>query len=262
MTSGSSDPAPSGAYAIRSVERVCDILDLLQSCPEGVSLQVVADSTGLPRSSAFRYLATLESRGYTSRGNKGGYLLGPVFRPLQERRIDELAAIARPLMQRLSEATGETINLGILRGTRVSYVELVESQRQVRLAAKVGDRDYVHCTALGKAIAADLSTGEVRRILDVEGLPRRTRATITDAGEFFDALKQVSYQGYAVDHGENEADGYCIAVSLPDLGFRGAVSYSAPANRHPEQQTAQVADKLRRLVSEIATTLESLPSWR
>lgn len=257
--SGSLSPS---SYSIRAVERVCDIFDLLRTAPAGMGFDELVAVTGLPRSSAFRYLATLETRGYVARGKEGGYALGPLFRPLQERQVDELVEVARPLMQQLSQETGETVNLGILRGTRVSYVEIVESQRQVRLAAKAGDRDFIHCTGLGKAIASRLSDEDVRRVLDVEGLPQRTKQTITDAESYFEMLARVRHNGYAVDRGENEVDGCCVAVVVPDLGFDAAVSLSSPASRFNVEQVPEIADRLQQLTRDIAIKLRAVPIWR
>ena len=139
----SADDAPEGpAYYIRAVQRVCDILDLLQESEAGVALPAVADVTGLPKSSAFRYLVTLESRRYVERDPEtGDYRLGLAFLPLQARQFDLLVQRARPILEDLRDRFGETVNLGLLDGNRVTYLMIVESAKGVRLAARPGDRD-------------------------------------------------------------------------------------------------------------------------
>lgn len=240
------------AYSIRAVQRVCDILDLLQERPEGTSLGEVAQVTGLPKSSAFRYLATLESRRYVERdGDSGDYHLGLAFLPLQSRRLEVLARRARPHLEALRERFGETINLGLLDGARVIYLDIVESPKSMRLAARPGDRDHVHATALGKAIASQLAGERVREILDSEGMPALTARTVTDPQRLFAELEEVRARGYALDNGENEPDGRCVAVPMVGSRLPTAVSLSAPAARFPLAQVDEVAAALREVAERL-----------
>lgn len=241
------------AYSIRSVERVVDLLELLAFAESPVSLSHLAEAADLPKSSAFRYLATLESRGYAVRDPKGsGYLLGPAVPRSADRRLDVLVEVAHPHLELLAKSAGETVNLGILSGSRVSYIDIVESHRQVRLAAKVGDRDRIHSTALGKAIASQLDEEAVRHILRVEGMPVLTKRTIDDPDVYLDALAAVREQGYAVDDRENENDGRCVAVPLPLTELEAAVSLSAPASRFSAEEVPHAAEELSVLCGAIA----------
>ena len=219
-------------YTIRAVERVCDILDLLQRSPGATSLAKIAGVVKLPKSSAFRYLSTLELRRYVQRNVvTGDYEVGMALLPLQTHRIELLRRQALPHMSALRDRFQETINLGVLDRGRIFYIEIAESPRGVRLAARRGDRDPIHSTALGKAIAASLSEDQVRSILRSEGMPQLTDRTITDEGAYLSALAQVREQGYALDDGENESDGRCVAVPLGSISFRAGLSLSAPAMR-------------------------------
>jgi IclR family transcriptional regulator, acetate operon repressor len=239
-------------YSIRSVERVVDLLELLACAGSPVSLRHLAEAADLPRSSAFRYLATLESRGYAVRDPDGsGYLLGPAFPRSADRTLDDLVEAAHPHLEALARSAGETVNLAILSGSRVSYLDIVESHRQVRLAAKVGDRDRIHSTALGKAIASQLSEDAVRHVLRVEGMPVLTKRTIDDPDDYLAALATVREHGYALDDRENENDGRCVAVALPISGLHAAVSLSAPASRFPVEEAPHLAEQLRVVAREI-----------
>lgn len=246
-------------YSIRSVERVCDILDLLRESPSGVSMSEIARITGLPKSSAFRYLTVLESRQYVERGSEDGdYKLGLAFLPIQSRHVEVLSQRSRPYLERLRDRFGETINLGVLDGRRVIYVSILESPQAMRLAARPGDRDYIHSTALGKAIAAHLPEDRVRAILEAEGMPRLAPRTITDPEEYLRELRTVSAVGYAVDERENEPEGRCLAV--PILGYRlpAAISLSAPQSRFPADRIKEAATEFgsaaRRIAEDLADT--------
>jgi IclR family acetate operon transcriptional repressor len=243
---------PSSPYAIRAVDRVLDILDFLQGASGSVSLGDLSQAAGLPKSSAFRYLATLESRGYVVRDTDGeSYRLGLAFRPMRPRDLSLLAAIARPRMEELCRRFEETINLGVLDGNRVAYLEMVESPRAMRFAARPGHRDPIHSSALGKALAGRLAEAEVRRILAVEGMPGLTARTITEPDGYLRELADVRAQGFALDNGENEDGGRCVGVALPEP-LPAALSLSAPAARFPSDRVAEVAAALRRASEEIA----------
>ncbi|HYT09984.1 MAG TPA: IclR family transcriptional regulator [Mycobacteriales bacterium] len=234
------------SYAVRAVERVCSVLNLLQESAEGVSLAEVAAATGLPKASAFRYLWTLQSHRYVERDPVTGlYQFGLAFLPLQARQLDLLRQRARPHMERLRDLFEETVNLGLLDGNRVIYLEIVESTKSVRLAARPGDRDWVHSTALGKAIAASLPVERVRAILAREGMPPFTDRTITSLPAYLDELTSVRRDGFAVDNGENEPDGRCVAVPVHDIRLPAALSLSAPSSRLQVRRIPEVARALR-----------------
>src|ERR687892_1193032 len=232
-------------YAVRAVVRVMDILDLLQDSPDGRTLLEVSKALGLPRSSAYRYLSTLETRGYVQRdGANGTYRFGLAFLQTVDRDLDVLAARARPVMEELRDRLGETINLGVLAGNRIVYLEILESNRTVRLAARRGDRDPIHSTALGKAIASRIGSDAVVAILAAEGMPRRTSKTITEEARYLAELEKVRSQGFAVDLGENEEDGRCVAVPIQNSRVLAAISLSAPGARLKADRTAQIATEL------------------
>lgn len=254
-----SEVAEARDYSVRAVDRVCSILNLLQDSIDGVSLIDVAQATELPKSSAFRYLWTLESHRYVERDPESGtYRLGLGFVGMQSRQLEVLRQHTRPWLEKLRDDLGETLNLGIRDGDSVIYLEIIESRRGVRLAARRGDRDPLHSTALGKAIAANLPESQVREILQHAGMTRRTADTITSVDDFLAELAKVRRVGYAVDNGENEVDGRCVAVAIPGTPLPAALSLSAPANRFPLQQVEKVAASLQVVAERIGGTSEPL----
>lgn len=247
MTTPEADTG-STTYAIRAVDRVCDILDTLANTPAGVSLSEVAEATGLPKSSAFRYLAALEMRRYVERQADGNtYRLGLAFRPQHTRAVERLADAARPMLERLRDELKETTNLGILDGDQVAHVLVAESPHMMRLAARIGERGYVHCTALGKAMCAELPAERVRTILDAAGMPRFTTATIVEPDRFLAELERTRSQGFGIDDAENQPAGRCIAVAIEDIAFQAGISVSAPIDRLPDDRIPQVVKKLNRV---------------
>lgn len=240
-------------YAIRAVKRVCDILDALHAHPEGVSLADVAAATELPKSSVFRYLSALEARRYVERDESGAFFrLGVAFRPDFAREVDVLVEYARPHLERLCDALGETTNLGVLDGADVTHVLVVESPQMMRLAARVGDHGALHTTALGKAMAAELPAERLRTILAAADFRPETDRAIASEEQFLAEVERVRECRYGIDDCENQPDGRCVAVALRGLPFPAGISVSAPANRLPREDVPAVARRLRHAADRIA----------
>lgn len=240
-------------YAVRSVLRVLDILDLLRHRPGGATLAELSEVTDMPKSSVFRYLATLESRGYVERQDSNGvFRLGATFIATEAQHLGILARRARPLLESLRDRFEETVNLGVLDGTRVVYLEIVESRRSMRFVSQKGDREHLHSTALGKAISIVLTDEEIHSILASEGMPALTDRTITDPDAFVDAIRIARGDGYAIDDGENEPAGRCVAVPIVGSVPKAAISLSAPAARFSDTEAKEAAGVLAETARTIA----------
>lgn len=245
-------------YTVRAIDRACDILDLLIDQPDGMAIKDLADNTNVHRSTIFRYLRTLESRRYVEHDAETGvYRLGLALLPLYAHQADNLVQRTRPHLEWLRDQFDETANLGILDGSKVLHLDIVESRKAMRIASRLGDRDAIHSTALGQAIAASLPLERVTAILDKEGLPAFTDNTITDRSAFKARLQEVRDKGYAFEDGENEAEGRCVAVPLLEGRIHAAVSVAAPAARLPDDRlssfVAALSDVAERIANEFGT---------
>ena len=246
------------AYPLRAVDRVCDILDTLANATGGATLSEVAEAAEMPKSSTFRYLSALEARRYVRRdAATGTFHLGLAFRPQHTRAVDQLNELARPALATLRDELQETTNLGVLDGTWVVHTVVAESPHIMRLAARIGERGFVHCTALGKAMCATLLPGQVRSILSAAGMPRFTDATIVEPDAYLAELERVRSLGYGLDDGENQESGRCVAVAIEGLDFPAAVSVSAPADRFPPDRTDQVVRQLQKVARSLSRQMRS-----
>jgi len=242
-------------YTIRAVLRVCDILDHLRAHPDGALLRDVAKVARLPKSSAFRYLHTLETRHYVEREpSTGRYRVGLAFVASRPEQIEVVAAQVHPLLEELGSQLGETVNVGVLDGTHVTYVDAVESRHAVRLSTPQGGHAMVHSTALGKAISAGLPNQQVRAILGASGMPRLTSNTITDVELFLAELGHVREQGWAVDDAESDTDGRSIAVPM-DGPLPAAIGLSAPASRLPLERVGKLVLDLKAVAARMTANL-------
>jgi IclR family acetate operon transcriptional repressor len=249
------------AYPIRAVERVCDILDTLREAKEGATLMAVAGAVSVPKSTAYRYLLSLEGRRYVEREPDSGlFRLGLAFRPQNSFQLDLFVERARPELEHLRDRLNETVNIGVLDAGQVVHVAVIECAQMMRLAARVGERGPIHATALGKVISAELPRDRVKSILASEGMQPLTDRTITTVDGFFDELDRVARAGYALDDLEAQSDGRCVAVPLAGLPFPGGLSISAPATRLAHADVPRVVEHLRRSAAVLVAGYQAIPT--
>lgn len=249
-----------GRYPIRAVDRVCDLLDALRAGDESFTLTALAQRVALPKSSTLRYLSALESRHYVTRDPAdGSYRLGIAFRPDNRHWLEQAQYVALPHLVRLRDEFGETVNLGVLEGTSMLHIEVVESLHPVRLAGRRGDRAPMHATAIGKAAASTMPEDRIREVLASTGLPRLTEHTLDSVEDFLRAAARCAASGHAIDDREHQPDGRCVAVPLAGLPLPAAVSVSAPASRFSRRQATasarQLADSVRPLQQQLTGLL-------
>lgn len=250
-----SEAAVDVAYSIRAVQRVCDLLDLLQGDDGGTSLARAASVCGLPKSSVFRYLSTLEARHYVERDDNGDYRIGLAMLPMQSRQLDVMTRRVRPILQRLREESGETVNLGMLDGSTVVHLDVVESRQAMRLAARVGSREALHAGAMGKILAARLDREDVKAILQAQGMPRLTPSTIVTLKDVVEHLEIVREEGFALDDAETELGGRAVAVAVEDIHLPLALSVSGPQARLELDAVPELVAQLHEAAELIAEEL-------
>lgn len=239
-------------YNNRSVERVVSMLNALQESQDPMSLVEIHRSIRMAKATAFRYLWTLEKHRYVERDGEGRYRLGLGFVGMQSRDLEVLQDRARPWLERLRDETRETTSLGVLDGAAVRYVDVAESPRNVRMVSDRGSREPLYCTALGKAIAAQLPLTQVAELLEQVDLKPRTGNTITSSDQFLTELDDVRRQGYAVDDCEKEEDGRCVAVAILGTRLPAALSVSAPSSRFAMADVDAVAARLTEIAGHLA----------
>ncbi|GAA1174563.1 IclR family transcriptional regulator [Pseudonocardia alaniniphila] len=192
-------------------------------------LMDVAERAGVPRSTAYRVLATLGAEGFAQNCGDGRYGIGTRLGGLGARIVRMLSAGVGPTLQELQRgAGGNTVHLAVRVGDHAVYLHKVDSDKPYEMRSRVGNQLRLHCTAIGKAILAHLPRPEVEAIVMSAGMESRTPSTITDVAALHAELALVRERGYAMDDEENEPTVRCIgAVVLDRAGRpRGGVSVS------------------------------------
>jgi IclR family acetate operon transcriptional repressor len=228
-----------GKYVVDAVAKALDILGCFNGS-EWLSLNEVSRRVGLNKSRTFRLLCTLRDRGYIERNVDGSlYRLGMKLFERASNLHRDLRDVAHDSMLDLSHNFNETVNLGILDGDHVLYVDIVEASRPFRMGATVGCRMPAHKTSMGKALLAYMgmeSAGSPLAIA-IGALSKK------DAQVFQRELELVQRRGYALDDEENEPGVGCVGA--PVFNARGvpvaAISVSGPVRRITEHEKSIAA---------------------
>jgi IclR family transcriptional regulator, acetate operon repressor len=229
--------SPNGTQA---VDRAAQLLIRVVHCSGPVTFTELTAATGLAKSTTSRLLMALERNGLVQRDGRGRFRPGEVFVSYAWRGGAEagLITVAQPFLDRLGDATGETINLGVASRGLVEQIAQVDSTYLIGGTNWVGLSVPLHCSALGKVLlaydAAELPPGR---------LARRTSRTLTSREAVAADLAQVRRRGYAVTYEELEPGLVAVAAPVYRDGptLVGALSVSGPASRLTRTRVPAVA---------------------
>jgi len=208
---------------INSVRKAVDIINLFSPSEPRLTLTEISSRLSLPKSTAHNLLSTLLSCGLLEKADDDHYALGRAVVALTQAVLVnvELRDRAAPLLRELADISHQSVYLTVRDGDYCLYIYAVESPHRLLARTAVGDRAYLHCTSVGKAILMCLSEADVRAIVKRVGLPASTERTITSLDALLTELEHSRERGYAIDNQEHEMNTYCIGA--PVLDERGQV---------------------------------------
>ena len=209
---------PSGSH-VQVLDRALDLIELLATSENGMSLAEMSAATGLPKSTIHRILSSYASRHYISKdADTSQYFLGQKFVEIASLYLNKivLKTEAAPIMHQMATLFGAISYLGVLEDTEVVYLERAEQFNSLRLYTQIGKREPLYCTALGKVLMASLPEEDFLHIAKQLTYDPFTPNTITTLEAYAKEVQRVKEQGYALDNRVHEADVYCLAVPIYD----------------------------------------------
>jgi DNA-binding IclR family transcriptional regulator len=244
---------------VKTLEKGLQLLLSLSRVSGEMTLGEITTTVRGHPSTTYRLLAALEKYGFVRRDpHTGRFNLGLRLAELGHLALEriELRMIARPLLQRLMEETAETIHLMVLDGDTGLYIDRVESPQRVRVASSLGERQSLHCSAVGKAILAFIDEERCNQII-AGRLPRFTANTITSAAALRRHLAEVKRRGVAFDDCEVEEGVRCVGAPILDHTGQAvaSISISGPAYRVDLQDLRAWAPLVRQGGLEISAAL-------
>ena len=217
-----------------SVTKALQLLEVFRGADGALGVSAIARLAGIPKSTAHRLLVYLERGGYVERDGRG-YVLGRRLFELGNSvlmcRPSGLRQVAMPHLSRLYADHGKVVQLGVLDGTDVVYLEKIFGLDSVLTPTIVGGRMTATNTALGKAMLAFSDRETITRALEV-GLTRRTPYSLTDQGRLVAELRKARTERVAFDREETQLGLVCAAAPIFSGGRAvGAVSMSGRATQ-------------------------------
>ncbi|WP_313570110.1 DNA-binding transcriptional regulator KdgR [Pantoea piersonii] len=247
MAASENDKQPD---AVSSVMKVFGILQALgEERDHGIT--ELAQRVMMSKSTVYRFLQTMKALGYvTQEGESEKYSLTLKLFELGAKALQNVDLIrsADVQMRELSRLTKETIHLGALEEDSIVYIHKIDSLYNLRMYSRIGRRNPLHTTAIGKVLLAWRDRAEVNDILKEVEFKRSTANTIVTREALIDVLDQVKSQGFGEDNEEQEEGLRCIAVPVFDrFGVVIAgLSISFPTIRFSEEAKSDYVAMLHR----------------
>lgn len=252
--------APIETYpGAQAVSRAIALLKAFSDQQPEWTLGELAQRVGLNKATVHRLLAALEAEQFITRNPAtGGYRLGPELIVLggYALRANDLPTAARPALEELAEATGETTSLEVLAGGEVMILDEVSSRHLLGIAQDVGMRLPLHVTSTGKLLLAHLPQDQADALLQ-DPLHALTAATVTSPAALRRQLDAIRVAGYAVTAGELEIGFTAVAVPVRDAGGNvvAALSVGGPSSRLEGDALERVIQFTRRAGEQVSRRL-------
>ncbi len=232
---------------VQSLTRGLTLLELIAQANGSVALTELAQQAGLPNSTTHRLLTTMQQQGFVRQvGDLGlwtigshAFIVGSSF--LQSRN---LLAMVHPMLRKLMEASGETVNLAVLDHSdyQAIIIDQVQCTALMRMSAPIGGKLPMHASGAGKAFLANLNDDQVSSLLHRKGLHAYTHATLVSPVHLKEDLAQIRRRGYSFDDEEHALGLRCIAACLFDEHREpfAAISISGPISRITDDRVTEL----------------------
>jgi IclR family transcriptional regulator, KDG regulon repressor len=248
---------------MKSLVKTLQLLKLFTSEKAEWGIGDMVQELGYHKSSVQRIVDTLEAGGVLSRTiqEKRIYRLGPEILFLgnvAEFSLD-IRSIARPIMVQLVDRVHETSYLCIVDQCKCLYIEKIECSQPIRTTHSLGERNFMHCTGVGKALLIGMTNEQIDRIIAETGLKRHTPSTITDRDRLLREIECARKEGVAYDNEELTIGVRCIAAPIFNRKGRVAasISVSGPAQRFMPDAIARMEVEVKKAAQEISMILGS-----
>ena len=231
---GSRKDGISAALETGTLGKLMALLDLVTHADGPMRFTDILAAASQPRGTLHRQLSHLVDEGLLEFDREGRYLPGLRLLDLASRSWarNEFRSIAEPHLHSLQQMTGETVHLGVLRGSSIIYLDKVEGRQPVRMYSEIGNASPVYCTGVGKAALSVLPPEGLKQLVAGLTFQAFTPNTCT-AQTLLAEIGEIRAVGYAFDREEHETGIRCVAAPIwsEDRSFIGGVSITGPAYR-------------------------------
>jgi IclR family acetate operon transcriptional repressor len=246
----------SDKYFSKVIGKALDIVAILRSSAEPLSLTELTQQLDMAKSSVFRMLHTLEISGYVERDSAGRYTVAAELREGTPGRVRAaLVEASTSALRELSREFCETVTLAVHFDNRIEVVATLESPHLIRMGNTVGRIVPPHASSLGKAITAFQREAVRDHLIRSYGIHRFTEHTITDEMELKREFERIRSRRYSTDAEESVLEGCCFGAPILDAGgfAVAAMSVSSPKMRmRDEALQKRLIAALRRAADDVS----------
>ena len=248
----------------QSVLRAMSLLKAFDDVRREWGLADLAQEVGLNKTTTYRLLTALESEGMVARRpSSETYTLGPEIVVLGGRalRSNDLRSLAKPELEKMAAASGETATLEIMSGEdHVLIIDEVIGNHLVGSSQSLGTRWPMFATSTGLAMLAHLPEERTAAVL-ARPLPQLTTKTVTDTAVLRQELAKIRQRGYSFVQEWLEEG--LLVVGAPLFNHDGqvvaAISLGAPAIRFPLEREPVMGRLVLETAERISTKLGHRP---
>ncbi|MFD5425644.1 IclR family transcriptional regulator [Streptomyces sp. NPDC127084] len=225
---------------IQVIRRAARVLEAVGARNGVMRLADLDDAVGLAKTTAHRIVGALATERLLRVDADGRLWLGSALGALSGAAAAGLVNELRPSLAELQAAIDETVDLSVLEGDAVRFVDQVQSTQALRVVSAIGAAFPLHCTANGKAFLAAMPEEQAERLLQ-RPLGRFTPATVTSAAAVLDELAQIRASGVAFDREEHTTGIAAVGALVTRDGVPfAAISVPVPAERFAERESELV----------------------
>ena len=246
---------------LKSLAKIVRILECFSVNDRALSLAEIGRRTGLPKSTAHRFAATMREVGFLDQDKeRDRYRLG--LRLLEFGNIVlanlDVHREARPMVEALQRLTGQAVHLAVFDGMRAVVIHRADAASENAIASALIENAPVHCTSVGKAILAFQPEETAERVI-ASGLTRYTDHTIVQPDALRAALSEIREQGYAIDDGEHQPGLRCVGAPIRNQAGRvfAGISISCPSW---QLHLSEIPD-MAKIVMHHAATISQRLGW-
>lgn len=251
--------APAGQ--VQSLTRGLKLLEYIAEAQGSVALTDLAQQAGLPNSTTHRLLTTMQQQGFVRQVGELGlwtiashaFVVGSSF--LQSRN---LLATVHPILRRLMEASGETVNLAVLDNSdfQAIIIDQVQCTALMRMSAPIGGKLPMHASGAGKAFLATVSDEHLVQLLHKKGLHTYTQHTRSNPIALKEDLAHIRKQGFSFDDEEHALGLRCLAACIYDEHHEAfaAISISGPVSRITDDRVIELGALVIQAAKEVTLT--------
>ncbi|WP_032093801.1 MULTISPECIES: DNA-binding transcriptional regulator KdgR [Pasteurellaceae] len=235
--------------AVSSVLKVFGIIEALAEQKE-IGITDLAQRLMMSKSTTYRFLQTMKTLGFVSQeGETDKYSLTLKLFEVGAKSLEyvDLITLANKEMAHIAKQTNETLHLGMLEGNEIIYLHKIDSNYSLRMHSRIGRRNPLYSTAIGKVLLSDYSNAEVQEILKDVVFIKHTEKTLENIEQLEQELDKVRRQHYAEDNEEQEPGLRCIAAPVYNRFGKiiAGISISLPTIRFKEEQLPHLVSLLQ-----------------